>query len=254
MSEERLEALENYLKNYGQFVEDQTIQMEMLKEKNKELMERIEVIEDKIIDPKDKRYNLDKTYDKDFFGWDNNAPQQKVLAEYFVPKIVESFNPKYVLDVGCGSGQWLDEYRKHNIITKGVEGSSNAWPTMSDETKEVVLKWDLRDKIEEEDYNVDFAQSFEVAEHIEEEYADVFVHNLIKDSPDIVLLTAALPGQSGDSHVNCQEKEYWIVKMENNGYIFNQDLLNKIKSWNKPYLDPNCPDWWPDNLMAYIKR
>ena len=34
MSEERLEVLENYLKNYGKFVEEQTIQIEMLKEKN----------------------------------------------------------------------------------------------------------------------------------------------------------------------------------------------------------------------------
>ena len=72
---------------------------------------------------------------------------RKSLAEYFVPKIVKLFNPKYVLDVGCGSGQWLDEYRKHNIKTKGIEGSSNAWPAMSDETKEVVLEWDLRDII-----------------------------------------------------------------------------------------------------------
>ena len=97
------------------------------------------------------RYELDKAYTESFFGWGDNAAQQKVLAEYFVPKIIERFNPKYVLDVGCGTGQWLDEYRKYNIKTKGVEGSSNAFIEMSDETKEVVLKRDLRDKIEELD-------------------------------------------------------------------------------------------------------
>ena len=126
------------------------------------------------------RYDLDKTYTESFLGWGDNAAQQKVLAEYFVPKIVERFNPKCVLDVGCGTGQWLDEYRKYNVLTKGVEGSINAFIEMSDETKEVVLKRDLRDKIEEEDYNIDFVQSFEVAEHIEEEYADIFLYNLIK--------------------------------------------------------------------------
>ena len=152
------------------------------------------------------RYNLDETYTEGFFGWGDNATQQKVLAEYFVPKIVERFNLKCVLDIGCGTGQWLDEYRKYNIKTKGIEGSSNAWHIMSDETKEVVLKRDLRDKIEEEDYNIDFVQSFEVAEHIEEEYADVFIHNLIKDDPDTVLLTAAPPDQHGFQHVNCQER------------------------------------------------
>ena len=30
---------------------------------------------------------------------------------------------------------------------------------MSEKTKDNVLQWDLRDKIEEEDYNIDFVQS-----------------------------------------------------------------------------------------------
>ena len=195
------------------------------------------------------RYDLDKTYTESFLGWGDNAAQQKVLAEYFVPKIIKKFKPKYVLDVGCGSGQWLDEYRRHNILTKGIEGSSNAWPIMSDETKEVVLKRDLRDKIEEEDYNIDFVQSFEVAEHIEKEYADVFIYNLIKDDPDIVLLTAAPPEQHGFQHVNCQEREYWMKKMKDKDYFFNQDLLNDIKDWGTP---DDCPFWWHSNLMVFV--
>ena len=199
----------------------------------------------------EERYNLDEAYTESFFGWGDNATQQKVLAKYFVPKIIEKFNPKYVFDIGCGSGQWLDEYRKYNVLTKGVEGSSNAFIEMSDETKEVVLEWDLRDKIKEEDYNIDFVQSFEVAEHIEEEYADVFVHNLIKDDPDIVLLTAAPAGQEGGGvqHVNCQERYYWMKKMKDKDYLFNQDLLNEIKDWGAP---KDCPFWWPSNLMVFV--
>jgi len=195
------------------------------------------------------RYDLDKTYTESFLGWGDNAAQQKVLAEYFVPKIIDKFNPKYVFDIGCGTGQWLDEYRKYNVLTKGVEGSRNAFIEMSDETKEVVLEWDLRDKIEEEDYNIDFVQSFEVAEHIEEEYADVFIHNLIKDDPDIILLTAAPPDQHGFHHVNCKERYYWMKKMKDKDYLFNQDLLNEIKDWGAP---KDCPFWWPSNLMVFV--
>jgi len=195
------------------------------------------------------RYDLDEAYTKDFLGWDNNATQQKILAEYFVPKIIKEFQPKYVFDVGCGSGQWLDEYRNYNVKTIGVEGSSNAWVTMSEETKEVVTQCDLRDTIHEEDWSIDFAQSFEVAEHIEEEYADVFLHNLVKDDPDIILLTAAPPAQHGMKHVNCQERYYWMKKMKDLGYLFNQDLLNEIKSWGTPN---NCPLWWHSNLMVFV--
>ena len=64
----------------------------------------------------------------------------------------------------------------------------------------------------------------------------------------MVLLTAASPGQHGIKHVNCQEPEYWMKKMKDIGYLFNQDLLNKIKSWGEPY---KCPFWWPHNLMAF---
>ena len=197
------------------------------------------------------RYDLDKAYTENFFGWGDNATQQKVLAEYFVPKIIKKFNPKYVFDVGCGSGQWLDEYKKHNVKTKGIEGSDNAWIAMSDETKKVVVKWDLRNKIkvEDEDYSIDFVQSFEEAEHIEEEYADIFIHNLVKDDPDIVLLTAAPPDQDGSQHVNCKEREYWWQKMREHGYLFNQDLLNEIKSWDTP---KDCPFWWYSNLMVFV--
>ena len=61
------------------------------------------------------RYVLNDAYTESFFGWGNNANEQKILAEYFVPKIVEEFKPQYVLDVGCGSGEWLDEYWKHIV-------------------------------------------------------------------------------------------------------------------------------------------
>ena len=195
------------------------------------------------------RYNLDESYTESFFGWDDNASQQKILAQYFVPKIVEIFKPKYVVDIGCGTGQWLDEYRKFGVLTKGIEGSINAFIEMSEETKKTVLKWDLRDRIEKENNNVDFVQSFEVAEHIEEEYADIFIHHLVRDNPDTILLTAARPGQHGHQHVNCKERKYWEDKMKNNGYLFEQDLLNEIKEWGTP---KDCPDWWSQNLMVFI--
>ena len=68
----------------------------------------------------EERYDVDAAYNESFFGWDNNAIQQQQLAQYIVPKIVERFRPKYVLDIGCGSGQWLDEYRKYKVRTRGI--------------------------------------------------------------------------------------------------------------------------------------
>jgi len=40
-----------------------------------------------------------------------------------------------------------------------------------------------------------------------------------------------------------------MKKMKDIGYLFNQDLLNKVKSWGKP---EDCPFWWPHNLMVFV--
>ena len=79
----------------------------------------------------------------------------------------------------------------------------------------------------------------------------MFIHNLIKDDPDIVLLTAAPAGQEGGGvqHVNCKEREYWMIKMKDKDYLFNQDLVNEIKSWDTP---EDCPLWWYSNLMVFV--
>ena len=196
----------------------------------------------------EERYDVDATYNESFFGWDNNAIQQQQLAQYLVPKIVERFRPKYVLDIGCGSGQWLDEYRKYKVRTRGIESAAAAWVSMSEKTQKNVVKWDLRNKLKKT-YKPDLVQSLEVAEHIEENYADVFIYNLVKHNADIIFLTAATPEQDGIQHVNCQEKEYWMAKMKNNGYLFDQDILNEVLAWGTL---EKSPIWWSTNLMVFI--
>ena len=81
--------------------------------------------------------------------------------------------------------------------TKDAISKANLGKVMSEETKEVAIQWDLRDPREQDnqDYNIDFVQSFEVAEHIEEDYANVFIYNITKDTPDVILLTAGKPDQ-----------------------------------------------------------
>ena len=196
----------------------------------------------------EERYDVDGAYNESFFGWDNNALQQQQLAQYLVPKIVERFRPKYVLDIGCGSGQWLDEYRKYKVRTRGIESASAAWVSMSEKTQKNVVKWDLRNKLKKT-YKPDLVQSLEVAEHIEEDYADVFIYNLVKHNADIIFLTAAPPGKGGNQHVNCQEREYWMAKMKNNGYLFDQDILNEVLGWGTL---EKSPGWWSSNLMVFI--
>lgn len=64
----------------------------------------------------------------------------------------------------------------------------------------------------------DLAICLEVAEHLDKIWADNLIHQLTLAS-DVVLFSAAIPGQGGDNHVNEQWQSYWIHKFQNKGYV-----------------------------------
>jgi hypothetical protein len=51
--------------------------------------------------------------------------------------------------------------------------------------------------------------SIEVAEHIEHKFVNIYIDNMICFSPKLIMMTAAIPGQGGQFHVNEQESDYW---------------------------------------------
>ena len=56
----------------------------------------------------------------------------------------------------------------------------------------------------------------EFLEHVDEK----FLPNVLETfkSADLLALTAALPGQDGHNHVNCQPLEYWIDALAGAGF------------------------------------
>lgn len=57
----------------------------------------------------------------------------------------------------------------------------------------------------------------EVAEHVPEAHADVLIDSLCRHG-DLIMFSAAIPGQGGDFHVNEQPYEYWRDKFAARGY------------------------------------
>lgn len=90
------------------------------------------------------------------------------------------------------------------------------------------------------------AISTEVAEHIEEEYADTFVDNLTNAS-DCILFSAAIPGQGGEHHVNEQWQSYWVKKFENRCYEADFTIRNHF--WN----DASINTWRRQNIIMFRK-
>ena len=64
-----------------------------------------------------------------------------------------------------------------------------------------------------------FSISLEVAEHISQNLAYRFIEFLTKKS-DYILFSAAIPGQTGDGHVNEQWPSYWAEKFDHYFELF----------------------------------
>jgi len=93
----------------------------------------------------------------------------------------------------------------------------------------------------------DLVLSLEVAEHLDKEYADVFIDSLVSLGP-VVLFSAAIPYQGGTNHINEQWPEYWVSHFRKRGYQVIDYLRRKI--WDNQKVEP----WYAQNILIFIKQ
>lgn len=164
--------------------------------------------------------------------------------------MIQLYQPKTVIDVGCGIGDFVSWLLRNNIDAFGIEGSNNVERHLAIPVDHVFIR-DLRDPLDITD-RYDVAMCIEVAEHIEEEFADQFVLNLCQLS-DILVMTIAGPGQEGHGHYNLQEKAYWIEKFNSQGYFRHEYDEGSIRyPWG-----PNPSHRWIraiDNNLIIFKK
>lgn len=160
-------------------------------------------------------------------------------------------NPATLIDVGCAIGDVVKGFLDLGVDAFGLEGSERARPFLV-VPEERVFFFDLRKPIPlSMQYSV--VLCLEVAEHIEPEFADQFVQNLIKLSKRIVL-TAAPLGQGGHYHVNCQPKKYWRDKFLEHGYIQSLITAEKIKAGFEDVSHKREMSAWYGNMLYFEKR
>lgn len=183
-----------------------------------------------------------KVYNREFYTLlKSKINSVSNMAKY----IVDIVEPKSIVDLGCGSGEWLYNFKKHGVTEiVGYDGAYVDKDLLSI-PPESFFEWDLTQKLEVE-RKYDMAMSLEVAEHIEEKYADIMVENLTNLS-EVVLFSAAIPGQGGVMHVNEKWMSYWREKFKNYGYVF-CDCLRDY-AWDLSELDY----YYKQNMAIYVK-
>jgi SAM-dependent methyltransferase len=121
-----------------------------------------------------------------------------------------------VLDVGCGPGVWLAEWSRIGVKeVVGVDGdyvprNTLAIPAGAFRAIDISQPFDLGQ-------HFDLVLCLEVAEHIPEAHSDTLIDNLCRHG-DLILFSAAIPGQGGEFHVNEQPYEHWRTKFTARGY------------------------------------
>ncbi len=151
----------------------------------------------------------------------------RVIAEW----ICKYIKPKSAIDVGCGSGQLMEELSKKGVYVFGVDISSEAIRRVKARDLDGCA-FDLTDPLATlPGQPYDIAISCEVAEHLKEKYAQVFMEKLTSAAP-IVFLTAAAPGieKGAALHVNENPNSYWISLMSKIGFELHVSATNDARN------------------------
>lgn len=181
-------------------------------------------------------------YDSAFYL--NNRYGSVISAQHILSVLFKELPHESIIDFGCGTGTWL-------WVAK-VLGAKTIYGIDGDYVPKALLmiakndfhSADLQKPIHLEQ-TFDLALSMEVAEHLREDAADCYIDNLC-GSADLILFSAAHPGQGGDGHINEQHIEYWINKFEARNF--------KMKKIKHLFENDDKIEWWYKENIALFYR
>ncbi len=182
-------------------------------------------------------------YEENFYELEKTVSLSN--AEIILPYILNKIHCTSVVDFGCGAGEWLKVAKSLGVVdVLGLDGEyarkyivieNNEFEAV-DFTNNVVL-----------DKKYDLAISLEVAEHLPTESSKHFIQTITKYS-DIVLFSAAIPGQGGTMHINEQWPSFWKELFYECGFEL-CDVLRK-QFWNNQHVE----SFYKQNMFIYCKK
>ena len=144
------------------------------------------------------------------------------LDEGALDYIINNFNVKSMIDVGCGPGGMTELARSKGLEVLAVDGDFVVERNIQD-----VVIHDYQDSPYKPEKIYDLAWCVEFVEHIEARYIQNFMTTF--QNCRYVIMTHAFPDQPGWHHVNCQTMDYWLAITEAFGFKIDSEATNAIR-------------------------
>lgn len=184
--------------------------------------------------------SLARAYDDRFYGAKNEGSYAS--AKLILPLVFAVIKPRSVVDVGCGTGTWLKT--ADELGAADYHGYDGSRPSKLYIPEERFTAADLAQPLRT-GRRFDLALCCEVAEHLPPDAAEILVTTVTSLS-DVVLFSAAIPGQGGRRHVNEQWPAYWQNLFQKQRYSAYDCIRPRI--WNERQVD-----WWyRQNTVLYV--
>ena len=131
------------------------------------------------------------------------------------------FNVRTMIDLGCGCGETLRSFRSYGVQAIGIEFHPspikicNMPVIMHDmESGPLIMK------------GIDLVWSMEFVEHCNNVSATI--DTLCNGK--IIAMSHAVPGQAGEHHVQCHDREFWIDKIKEKDYVYLEELSDHLRT------------------------
>lgn len=187
----------------------------------------------------------DDLYSDEYYAYVDQESARS--APTIVSSILRDLGPRSVVDVGCGTGALLAEFRTRGVGGVGLEYSASALKTCKERGLDA-RPFDIESEVEGELPSAELVSCFEVAEHLPERCADRLV-SLLARCARTVAFTAATPGQGGGAdHVNEQPHGYWIEKFAHAEMPMRRGLT---AAWRKEWAEAGIASFYSANVMVF---
>ncbi|MFI3206630.1 MAG: glycosyltransferase [Clostridia bacterium] len=156
----------------------------------------------------------------------------RMFARKIASQIVENYNPKSVLEIGCAFGFLTSALRELGVEAYGIDFSEYAISQIDSTVKDYInLQSVTEDLPEHFPKKFDLVLSLQLLEHLYEEEGLLAINKMCSYT-DAVLFSSNPNAVKKDIHINIQQPPYWSKQFANQGFFSNPC---KAPLFIKPY-------------------